>query len=79
MKIGDLFKNNWASYETYLVYISGNSRMSNVLGCTFYEGKWKLSKKQFYTNDLGSENVPKIGHIDLTDIILKAVGKENEV
>lgn len=79
MKIGDLFKNNWAGYETYLVYISGNNRMSNVLSCVFYKDKWNLSKKQYNTNYLGSENIPKIGHIDLTNVILKAIGKENDV
>jgi hypothetical protein len=82
MKLGDIFKNNWAYYETYFMFLTPvyqkypRQNLANGIGIVKdKDGKWIIKKHtQMYLNDLGSEKVPLVGHIDLMEVILNSLG-----
>jgi hypothetical protein len=66
-----VYENNWAFYKTFFICISKGSRFS--YGISVVKGKegfWKISHNaSYYTSDLGKENMPKVGLLDIADLI----------
>lgn len=90
LKKGTIFKNLWASHETYFVYqgtIKGkghNADKAYGYGITYIDidGKWYGSKTSYLPTDLKNdrEHYPIVGYIDLAshvkEAILNAIQKE---
>ena len=75
MRIGDIYKNLWAGYESYFVY---TGERASSKGCSFNDtkgytitklgGEWQL-KRGIYSKQLLTDKVhfPIVGHIDLDE------------
>lgn len=87
MKKGTIFKNLWAGYETYFVYMgfpvrSGRAEAAKVGGYLLVkvDGKWRFERAEMYRHSLDDkEHFPIVGHINydkmMIDGILQAIGK----
>ena len=82
MKKGTIFRNLWAGYETYFVYMhpvrSGKNEPSKVGGyciCKDIDGKWNVDKNAvYYAADLKDDiNFPEVGLVDMEEILLNGI------
>lgn len=80
---GTIFENLWAGHKTYFVYdhtkISRN-QTKIAIGCEIInlDGKWIFGKNAcYYKKDLlDNEHFPVVGHIDMADVIIRAILNE---
>ena len=80
MKKGTIYRNKWAGFETYFIYLNSvsSSKMEakkvGGLKIVNINGKWELDKAEFYKNDLqDSEHFPIVGHININEVLIKAI------
>lgn len=75
MRIGDIYKNLWAGYESYFVYTGktvrkgrGSGTDTQGYGITNIGGKWRLDIVVYDTQKLqDQEHFPIVGHIDFEE------------
>ena len=80
MRKGTVFKNLWASYESYFIYqMPGRSAKREAKRSSGYviynvDGKWSIRRGDFYTCDLEDrEHFPIVGHLDVETVLINAV------
>lgn len=81
MRIGTIYQNLWAGYETYFVYLGKNQKSSrhvatatNVLQITKLGNEWRLCRAQYDLASLKDEvHYPKVGYIDLEPILTNGI------
>lgn len=83
MRIGTIYQNLWAGYETYFVYLGKNSRIgraptaTNVLQITKLGRTWQMSMAQYSLASLteDEEHYPRVGYIDMEELLTKGILK----
>ena len=86
IKRGTIFRNLWAGYETYFVYLRQTTIERERCGdgiiiADYKRNGWEMRRGQHYKSDLETdkEHYPVVGHIDvdrlLTDAIITEIQK----
>lgn len=81
MKKGTIIKNLWAGYPTYFVFIGerngrkGEARFAYGWGIVLFNGRWNLSRAEYYTHDLKSdkEHFQIVGSVDIESAIITSI------
>ena len=80
MKKGTIYRNKWAGFETYFIYLNSvpfskvEAKKVGGLKIVNIDGKWELNKAEFYKNSLqDSEHFPIVGYININKLLIKAI------
>ena len=83
MRIGTIYQNLWAGYETYFVYLGKNNKFgqspvaTNVLQITKLGNAWRMDMAQYSLASIteDEEHYPRVGYIDVKELLTKGILK----